>query len=82
MIAFLLWSIPFLVVAAVVFFFTARWALPFRLAIAIAIWLIPTAILTVWVVRTGDKPAPDAITIVPKPGTTPEKGTKKVPGSN
>ena len=76
MTAFLLWSIPFLVVAAVVFFFTAKWALPLRLAIAFAIWLIPTAILTVWVVRTGDKAPPDAITVVPKPGAMPEKGAK------
>lgn len=79
MTAFLLWSIPFFIVAAVVFFFTAKWAPSLRVGIAMVIWLLPTAILTVWVVRTGDKAAPDAITVVPKPSATPEKesGPKK-----
>ena len=76
MTAFLLWSIPFLVIAAVVFFFTSKWPFPVRLAIGLVIWLLPTAILTVWVARTGDKAPPDAITIVPKPGATPQKETK------
>jgi hypothetical protein len=76
MIAFLLWSIPFFVVAAVVFFFTAKWTLALRIGIALAIWLIPTAMLTVWVIHTGDKAPPDAITVVPGPSGAQEKGAK------
>jgi hypothetical protein len=66
MIAFILWSIPFLAVALAFYFLATKWPLTIRLAIAITIWLLPTAILTAWVVRTGDKAAPDAITVNPQ----------------
>lgn len=66
MIAFLLWSIPFFVLAVVVFFLAAKWSLSLRLAVAFVIWLLPTTILTFWVLHVGDKPLPGAITVVPK----------------
>jgi hypothetical protein len=66
MIAFLLWSIPFFLLATVVFFLAAKWSLSIRLAIALTIWLLPTAILTLWVLHLGDKPLPGAVTVVPE----------------
>lgn len=68
--------VVFLVLSVVAFFLAVKLALPWRIAIALAVFIIPSILLTVWVVRTGDKPAPDAITIVPKPGAAPEKGAK------
>lgn len=56
----------FFVLGVVTFILTAKFALPIRIAIALAVFLIPALVLTVWVVRTGDKPPHDAITIVPK----------------
>lgn len=67
MIAFLLWSIPFFVLAAIVLLLTAKWSLSIRLAVALTIWLLPTAVLTWWVLHVGDKPLPGAVTVVPKP---------------
>jgi len=67
--------VSFLVLGVVAFFLAAKLALPWRVVIALAVFLIPSMALTVWVIRTGDKPAPDAIAIVPKTGATPDKGT-------
>lgn len=78
-IAFLLWSIPFFVLALVVFFLTARMALTLRLVIALTIWLLPTAVLTLWVLHIGDKPLPGAITIDPK-ALAPDKNDPKESG--
>jgi hypothetical protein len=72
--------IGFFVLGVIVFFLMAKFGLPMRVAIALAVFVIPSVVLTVWVVRVGDKPPPDAITIVPKPGATPDKGgTSKDP---
>ena len=66
----------------IVFFLMAKFGLPMRVAVALGVFVIPSVVLTVWVARIGDKPPSDAITIVPKPGTTPEKsGTSKDPGA-
>jgi lipopolysaccharide export LptBFGC system permease protein LptF len=73
MTAFFLWSISFLVIAAVVFLITAKLALSLRVAVALVIWLLPTAILTAWVIRTGDKSPRDAITVVSKSGAASKK---------
>lgn len=69
--------VVFVVLGVVAFFLAVKLALPWRIAIALAVFIVPSILLTVWVVRTGDKPAPDAITIVPKPGATPDKGSKE-----
>jgi hypothetical protein len=58
--------IVFFALGVVVFFLMAKFGLPIRLAVALAVFLIPSVVLTVWVVRAGDKPPPDAVTIVPK----------------
>lgn len=56
----------FFVLGAVVFFLLAKFGLPIKLMIALAVFLIPSIVFTVWVIRTGDKPPPDAITVFPK----------------
>lgn len=81
MIAFILWSIPFFVLAAVAFFFTTKWSLSIRLAIALTIWLLPTAILTLWVLHVGDKPLPGAVTVVPNPSTPAKDDSNSDKGS-
>ena len=66
--------VVFLVLGVAAFFLAVKLALPWRIVIALAVFVVPSILLTVWVIRTGDKPTPDAITVVPKPGATPEKG--------
>ncbi len=63
-----------LVLGVVGFLLTAKLGLSIRIAIALAVSLIPAIILTAWIVHIGDKPPSDAITIVPAPNPTPEKG--------
>ena len=60
----------FLVAGVMIFFLMGKLGLPIRIAVALAVFLIPSILLTLWVARTGDKPPPDAITITPKPPTT------------
>jgi hypothetical protein len=64
--------IVFFALGVLAFFLTAKLGLPLRSAIALAVFLIPSIILTLWVARVGDKPPSDAVTIVPKP-STPDK---------
>jgi hypothetical protein len=73
--------IAFLVLGVVVFLLTAKFGLPIRIVIALAVCLIPSIVLTAWVVQVGDKPPPDAITVVPKPATS-EKTDSKGHGSS
>ena len=58
--------IIFFALGVIVFFLMAKFGLPIRLAIALAVFLIPSIILTAWIIRAGDKPPPDAVTIIPK----------------
>ena len=67
----------FLIIGVAVFFAMAKFGLPVRLVVALSVFLIPSIALTVWVVRTGDKPPPDAITVVPKPGESTGMGESK-----
>lgn len=74
--------IGFFVLGVIVFFLMGKFGLPIRVAIALAVFVIPSIVLTIWISRVGDKPSPDAITIVPRPGATPEKGgASKDPGT-
>lgn len=50
----------------VAYFLMAKFDLPIRITVALAVFLILSVVLTVWVVRIGDKPPPDAITVVPE----------------
>ena len=58
--------LAFFLLGLVAFFLMAKFGLPIRIAVALAVILIPSFVLTVWVVQIGDKPPPDAITIVPE----------------
>lgn len=58
--------LAFFALGIVAFFLMAKFGLPIRMAVGLAVFLIPSIVLTVWVVRIGDKPPPDAITIVPE----------------
>lgn len=69
--------LAFLALGIVAFLLTAKFSLPIRIAVALAVFVIPSIVLTVWVARVGDKPPPDAITVVPKPSATPEKTEPK-----
>jgi hypothetical protein len=62
----------FFVLGLTVFLFTARLGLPIRIVIALAIIIVPSISLTVWVVRAGDEPPPGAVTVVPEPSAVPE----------
>jgi hypothetical protein len=71
--------IAFFALGIVAFFVMAKFGLPIRIAVALAVFLIPSIALTVWVLRVGDKPPSDAITVVPKSSTT---DSEKGPGTN
>jgi len=58
--------LAFFVLGAVMFFLMAKFGFAIRFAVALAVFLVPSIAPTVWVVRTGDKPPPDAITVIPK----------------
>ncbi len=73
--------VGFFVLGVIVFFLMSKFGLPLRIALALAVFVIPSVVLTVWVARVGDKPPPDAITIVPKPGGTSAKDVPKGPAN-
>ena len=63
-----------LVLGIVAFLLTAKLGLSVRIAIALAVALIPAAVLTIWVAHVGDKAPNDANTIAPTPGTAIDSG--------
>lgn len=72
----------FFVLGLTAFLFTARFGLPIRIVIALAIFIVPSISLTVWVARAGDKPPPGAVTVTPAPSAlpeAPESGDSDVP---
>ena len=54
------------------FLLTAKFGLPIRIVIALAIFMVPSISLTVWVAHRGDEPAPGAVTVTPDPPAVPE----------
>lgn len=58
--------LAFLTLGIIAYFLMAKFGLPIRIVLALAIFLIPSIALTVWIVRIGDKAPPDAITIIPE----------------
>lgn len=51
---------------SVAFFLSAKFAFAIRIVIALATFLVPSIVLTGWVVKVGDRPMPDAVTVDPK----------------
>lgn len=58
--------ITFLALGIVAFLIMARFGLLIRIAVVLAVFLVPSIALTVWIVRVGDKPPSDAITVILK----------------
>ncbi len=69
--------IVFLIFAAVVFFFTPRLGLSTRLLIAAIVFLLPSLVMTVWVIKVGDKPLPGARTIHLAPNDEDQRSEKQ-----
>jgi hypothetical protein len=63
MIQFLAYSVPFLLLAVVAYALSGRLSRMTRLSVALAVWLVPSAVLTLWVAHVGDPP-PTQSTIV------------------
>ena len=64
--------IVFALVAVVAFLLTGKLALNIRIGIAIALFIVPSLIFTVWIIKTGDKPLEGSTIVAPKkisPGT-------------
>lgn len=57
-----------LVVGIAAFFLLAKLQMPLRILIALALAVVPSVAVTLWVARVGDKPPPDARTVVPTSG--------------
>jgi membrane protein implicated in regulation of membrane protease activity len=60
----------FLVLGVIAFFFMPSLSSPMRISVALAIFLIPSIALTIWVVKIGDRAPSDAITILPNKSNT------------
>jgi hypothetical protein len=57
----------FLVLAIVVFLLGRRWPFWARSIVALMVFLVPSAVATVWVAKVGDSAPPGAITIQEAP---------------
>lgn len=57
--------ILFLIAGVVTFFITAKLSIIFRLGIAVVVFVVPSIVMTYWILKVGDKAPPDAITIYP-----------------
>jgi hypothetical protein len=54
------------VVGVVIFFVASKLSLPMRLGLSIGIFVLLAVIVTVIIIRVGDRASPDAVTIDPK----------------
>ena len=57
--------ILFFVCGVIAFFVMSRLGIYMRVSIALAIFVIPSLVATLWIIKIGDKAPPDAITIYP-----------------
>lgn len=49
--------------AVATYVFTPGLTLPWRLVIALSVFLIPSLCATAWILRVGDKAPPDAVSV-------------------
>lgn len=61
--------VGFFVLGVAAFFLTARFAWPWRIAVALAVFLIPSIAMTALILRVGDRPQSDAVIVAPAPPT-------------
>lgn len=59
--------VGFFVLGVAAFFLMSRFALPWRIAVALAVFLIPSIAMTALLIRVGDRPQSGAIIVVPAP---------------
>lgn len=45
----------------------ARFALPWRIAVALAVCLIPAIAMTALIIQVGDRPQPGTVIVAPEP---------------
>jgi len=55
----------FLLLGVLVFIVTYKISMPFRIGIALATAVIPSVLVTLWLLKVGDQPAADARTVWP-----------------
>lgn len=58
--------VVFVLLGALVFAFTSNLSIVWRAGIAVAVCLIPSIALLVWILKVGDAPLPGATTVDPK----------------
>lgn len=51
----------------VAFLLMARFALPWRIAVALAVCLIPAIAMTALIIQVGDRPQPGTVIVAPEP---------------
>jgi hypothetical protein len=56
----------FFVAGVVTFLVTSKLGLPLRVGVALAIFFVPSILVTLWLLKVGDKPPPDARIINPQ----------------
>lgn len=59
--------IVFFALGAVAVLLLAKFGWPVRIGIGLAIFLIPSIAVTIWIARVGDRPPADSAIVVPKP---------------
>jgi ABC-type thiamin/hydroxymethylpyrimidine transport system permease subunit len=71
----------FFLVGVVVFLLTPKLALIARLGIALGVFLLPSIVATIWIIKVGDKAPSDARTIYPAPEAQPSEKSDEKPKS-
>ncbi|BAV34939.1 hypothetical protein SCL_2662 [Sulfuricaulis limicola] len=56
----------FLAAGVAAFMLTGKWGLPVRIGVALSIFIVPSLLDTLWLLKVGDKPPPDARTVYPQ----------------
>lgn len=56
----------FLAAGIVAFMMTGKWGLPVRIGVALSIFIVPSLLATLWLLKVGDKPPPDARNVYPQ----------------
>ncbi len=69
--------ILFFVAGVISFMVTNRLGLPVRVGIGLAVFIIPSILVTLWLLKVGDKPPPDARTVHPQTMIEIPKETKE-----
>lgn len=69
--------ILFFALGVITFTVTAKFGLPVRTGIAVAVFIVPSILVTLWFLKVGDKPPADATTVYPETKIENPKEEKK-----